>query len=295
MTEEISQKYEDLDIWPTKTVITAMHEGQLDAVAAVKPSIENIAKAAEMAAERLGDTGRLIYVGAGTSGRLAVLDGSELGPTFGWPFSRIEFCMAGGLAALTESQEGAEDFSQDGQVIIQKIKAGLQDIVFCVSASGRTPFTLGALTQARAQGAMTIGIANNPETPILTEADYPILAETGGEIVAGSTRMKAGTAQKIILNMLSTAIMTRLGHVYKGLMVDMVVSNAKLETRAINMVSQISGCSPDDARAALGETHNHIKKAVLICSGAGIDKAEALLNKNNGNLRQALTHFGADS
>jgi len=288
MTEEINEKYSGLDVWPVRDAVAAMYEGQVDALKAVQPAVDDIAKAAETASQRLGETGRLIYVGAGTSGRLSILDGSELGPTYSWPSERIVFCMAGGIDALIQSQEGAEDVAQDGQRWIQDVKAGHHDVVICVAASGRTPFTLGALKEAKSLGAMTIGIANNPETPLLTEAEFPILAETGSEIIAGSTRMKAGTAQKIILNMLSTAIMIRLGRVYDGLMVDMVVSNDKLELRAIKMVSEIANCSSDTAKAALHETQNNIKQAVLVCSGATVADSASLLDQVGGNLRQAL-------
>ncbi|WP_033315205.1 N-acetylmuramic acid 6-phosphate etherase [Robiginitomaculum antarcticum] len=291
MTEEISRKYTNLDIWPVRDIVDAMYDGQIEAIKAVSPALDKIAEAAEAAARKLGESGRLIYVGAGTSGRLAVLDGSELGPTFGWPHDRTEFCMAGGKEALMRSQEGAEDIAEDGQSALQNINAGSEDVVICVSASGRTPFTLGALKEAKARGAMTIGVANNSGTPILAEANYSILAETGSEIIAGSTRMKAGTAQKVILNMLSTAIMTRLGRVHDGLMVDMIVSNAKLEIRAANIVSQIAQCSPDLARSALRDTHNNIKKAVLVCTGANVYDSEAILQKVGGNLRQGLAHL----
>ena len=291
MTEEISQQYKDLDLWPVHDTIEAMHSGQVDALNSIQPALEAIAKAAEAAAQRLGETGRLIYVGAGTSGRLAILDGSELGPTYGWPFERLVFCMAGGVEALIRSQEGAEDSAENGRLSMQEAKAGPSDVVFCVAASGRTPFTLGALKEANACGALTIGISNNPDTPILSEATFPILAETGGEIIAGSTRMKAGTAQKIILNMLSTAIMIRLGRVYDGLMVDMIVSNAKLEIRAANMVSQIADCSTDLAYAALRDTNNSIKKSILMCRGVALSETGPLLRECGGNLRQALAQI----
>ena len=288
MTEEISGQYSGLDMWPTGDVVKAMFDGQLDAINAIMPALETIANAADEAAKRLGAAGRLIYIGAGTSGRLAVQDGSELGPTFSWPSHRIIYGMAGGMDALIESQEGAEDSAQDGHDFVQGVKAKTQDVVFCVAASGQTPYTLGALRQAKLRGAMTIGIVNNPNSDILLEADFGILAETGGEIIAGSTRMKAGTAQKAILNMLSTAIMTRLGRVYDGLMVDMIVSNAKLEIRAINMVAQIANCSEDHAKEALLKTKNHIKKAVLVRLGATLAESDSLLKTAQGDLRLAI-------
>ncbi|WP_298917927.1 N-acetylmuramic acid 6-phosphate etherase [uncultured Algimonas sp.] len=289
MTEETSRKYVDLDIWPVREAVQAMYDGQVDAVAAVQSALDDVAKAAEAAALRLGDKGRLVYVGAGTSGRLAVLDGSELGPTFGWSFDRLVFCMAGGTEALMKSAEGAEDSTEDGRNAIQDVDIYPDDVVFCVAASGHTPFTLGALKEAKARGAMTIGIANNVGTPILTEADYPVLVETGSEIIAGSTRMKAGTAQKAVLNMLSTTIMTCLGRVYNGFMVDMIISNTKLEARAVNMVSEIATCSADAARAALMETDNDIKAAILVCFGASVTDSETILKQAGGNLRQALS------
>ncbi|WP_371398176.1 N-acetylmuramic acid 6-phosphate etherase [Fretibacter rubidus] len=291
MTEEIIGQYSGLDTWPTRDIVKAMYDGQVKAVQAVEPSIDAIADAVDMAANRLGKAGRLIYIGAGTSGRLAVQDGSELGPTFNWPHTRIVYGMAGGMDALVTSQEGAEDNIEAGHVFIRSIDTAPEDIVFCVAASGQTPYTLGALREARSRGAVTIGIVNNANTAIFNEADHGILAETGGEIIAGSTRMKAGTAQKAVLNMLSTAIMTRLGRVYDGLMVDMIVSNAKLENRAINMVAQIAACSTDTAKAALAETNNHIKQAVLVSLGASHIQSKGILIQANDNLRAAIGIF----
>ena len=288
MTEELCQRFSDFDQWSTPDAIAAMYEGQLMALAAVKPAILDIANAADQIALRLGETGRLIYVGAGTSGRLAVLDAVELRPTFGWAQERIVFCIAGGLEALTVSAEGAEDDLADGKAQIRNIQAGKNDIVIGVAASGKTPFTLGALQQATAMGALTIGISNNPDTPILSNVDHAILADTGSEIIAGSTRMKAGTAQKVILNMLSTAIMTNLGRVYKGFMVDMIASNQKLEVRAVGIIRAIANCSQNTAQSALGAANKDIKTAVLIALGQSLSSAEQILNQSAGNLRHAL-------
>ncbi|PHR90865.1 MAG: N-acetylmuramic acid 6-phosphate etherase [Robiginitomaculum sp.] len=288
MTEDVCQRFVDFDQWSTRDAVEAMYEGQLMAMAAVKPAMRDIALAADQAAQRLGETGRLIYVGAGTSGRLAIQDGAELGPTFGWPRNRIEFCIAGGIEALTVSIEGAEDSSENGRSQIQNAKVGKNDIVIGVAASGKTPYTLGALQEANIRGAMTIGIANNPNTPLLAEVDNAILAVTGSEIIAGSTRMKAGTAQKAVLNILSTAIMTRLGHVYKGFMVDMVVSNKKLEGRAVNMICDITKCSKKTARSSLNDANENIKMAVLIALGQSSESAEQIIKQASGNLRTAL-------
>ena len=288
MTENVSRRFVDFDQWPMQDAIEAMYDGQLFALTAIRPALPIIAAAAKAAAERLGKTGRLIYVGAGTSGRLGVLDGAELGPTYSWPVERTLFCIAGGLGALTVSAEGAEDSAEDGAAEMETAKAGKNDIVFCIAASGKTPYTLGALRAAKARGALTIGISNNADTPILTDADFGILAETGSELVAGSTRMKAGTTQKVILNMLSTAIMTSLGRVYKGLMVDMIVSNAKLQGRAEDMVCKIADCTPETAVKALGTADNHIKLAVLIALGESAQTGREILARHFDNLRSAV-------
>lgn len=288
MTEDASSRYADFDLWSTGDMVDAIYEGQLAALTSVRAVLPAIAGAVDAAAERLGDTGRLVYAGAGTSGRLAVQDGAELTPTFGWPRERTIYCMAGGLQALLESAEGAEDSVDDGIDQIQAQNIGPADVVIAVAASGRTPFTLGALREARRRGALTIGVAMNPNTPVLKEAEHPVLALTGSELVAGSTRMKAGTAQKVILNMFSTALMVRLGRIYKGYMVDMIVSNNKLQKRAVSIVADIADCSADAAGAALESAHNNIKQAVLIAMGHSPSDSAALLAAHGGNLRDVL-------
>ena len=288
MTEDVAEKYTDFDKWSAEQAVFAMYEGQAEALAALRPALADIAVAVTGASAALGSAGRLVYVGAGTSGRLAVQDGAELKPTFNWPQDRTVFCIAGGLQALTVSVEGAEDSAGDGVAAIQDNNVGKGDVVIAVAASGRTPYTLGALREANKCCALTIGIVNNAGTPILGEASHGILAETGSEIIAGSTRMKAGTAQKIILNMISTAIMARMGRVYGGYMVDMVASNNKLVDRAVRMVGDIAGCDADTASAALAKANRHIKKAVLICKGMSLGHSTQLLDECNGNLRTAL-------
>lgn len=288
-TELISLRYADLDLWATGDAVQAMLEGQLAAAAAVQSQASAIAVAAEAAAERLCDgAGRLIYAGAGTSGRLAVQDGVELGPTYDWPEQRTVYALAGGMKALLTSVEGAEDDGAAGKAKIARARAGTRDVVIGIAASGRTPYTLGAVRAGAAAGALTIGIASNAGTPLLEAADHPLFLDTGAEVVAGSTRMKAGTAQKITLNLLSTAIMLRLGHIYKGLMVDMRVSNDKLQGRAANMVREISGVDEASAAAALSRAGGRIKLASLIALGSGADEAARLLRENGDNLRGAL-------
>jgi N-acetylmuramic acid 6-phosphate etherase len=288
-TELISSRYADLDLWPTGDAVQAMLEGQLAAAASVQSQAEGIAAAAESAAARLRDgAGRLIYAGAGTSGRLAVQDGVELGPTYDWPEQRTVYALAGGMDALLTSVEGAEDDAAAGKHALDRAGAGTDDVVIGVAASGRTPYTLGAVRAGAEAGALTIGIASNAGTPLLEAAKHPILLATGPEIVAGSTRMKAGTGQKIALNLLSTAIMLRLGRVYKGLMVDMRLSNRKLEARAAVMVQEISGADEATASAALAQADGRIKLASLIATGLGAEEAAHLLTESGGNLRVAL-------
>jgi N-acetylmuramic acid 6-phosphate etherase len=287
-TESLNPQFADIDSWPTQSAVETMLDQQIAALSAIKNQTAMIANAAEMAAQRLGSNGRLVYVGAGTSGRVAVQDGVELGPTFGWPESRLCYIMAGGIDALVKSAEGTEDDAGEAAHQVALNKIGPQDVMIGVAASGNTPFTVSAVTSARAAGAMTIAIANNPDTKLLQAAEFSICAETGSEVVAGSTRMKAGTAQKAILNMLSTAIMLRLGRVYRGLMVDMIISNDKLLNRAHGIIKMISGCTDEGAINALDAADRNIKKAVLIAMGASPGEADDLIIANGGILRQAL-------
>lgn len=288
-TEDISPRYADLDIWSTSEAVQAMLEGQLSAAATVQPQASAIAAAADAAAKRLTDpTGRLIYVGAGTSGRLAVQDGVELLPTYGWARERTAYLIAGGKDALIASIEGSEDDAAAAEIAVRHLAPTANDVVVGVAASGTTPYTVAAVRQASAGGALTVGLANNPETPLLDVATHPILLDTGAEVVAGSTRMKAGTAQKIALNLFSTALMLRLGGIYGGCLVGMHVSNAKLRRRAIAMIRDIAAVSETAATAALECAGGEIKPAILIALGLPPDKSAAVLSTAGGNLRVAL-------
>ncbi len=294
-TEDQDQRFNDIDQWPTIDAVDAMLDGQIAALLAIREATRSIATAAEAAAARLCDGGRLVYAGAGTSGRVAVQDGVELGPTFGWPQQRLAYLLAGGMAALSQSAEGAEDDAIAGKAAVIAEQICDKDVVIGVAASGRTPFTISVLHAARAAGALTIGISNNPAAPILDACEYGILAATGSEIIAGSTRMKAGTAQKAILNILSTAIMLRLGRVYKGLMVDMQISNDKLQARAQAMVVSLTGCSDQKAAEALEQSERNIKAAILIALGMTPDEARVRLLAQNGVLRSVLDQCGIAS
>lgn len=288
MTEHADPRYRALDSWDSLTALRAIWESQIAAVATLGPALPALAAFVEPAATRLRDDGRLVYAGAGTSIRIAVQDGTELGPTFNWPEARCHYLIAGGPAALSVGIEGAEDNAEDARAQVAAAGIGPQDVVIGLAASGRTPFTIAALEAARAAGALTCGIACNPETGLLRAAEHPVLIETGAEVVAGSTRMKAGTAQKVALNMISTQIMVRLGHVHEGLMVDMRAQNQKLRGRACDMVARIAEVSSDAAEAALGQAGWRVKPAVLVALGASVGEAEAALARSGGLLRAAM-------
>jgi N-acetylmuramic acid 6-phosphate etherase len=287
-TESRDVRFTDIDLWPTIDAVGAMLDGQIAALNAIRDVTGTIAKAAEAAALRLQHGGRIIYAGAGTSGRVAVQDGVELGPTFGWPKERLGYLMAGGTAALMRSAEGAEDDADAARAEIAALHIDANDVLIGVAASGRTRYTIAAVDAAREAGALTIAIANNPGAPLLDAAEHKLLAATGAEIIAGSTRMKAGTAQKAILNMLSTAIMLRLGRVYKGLMVDMQISNDKLLERAQAMVVSITGCTEAAAAAALEQTGRNVKQAILVAMGETPQSAAKSLAAHHGILRDTL-------
>jgi len=270
-----------------------MWDGQMSAVAAVREVLPAVTAATVSAADRLKRGGRLIYVGAGTSGRVAVQDGAELPPTFDWPQERLVFALAGGDNALIASIEGAEDDTADATAQMDRVEVGPADVVIGVAASGTTPFTVAAIVRAGERGALTIGIANNPATPLLAAARHAVMIPTGSELIAGSTRMKAGTTQKVVLNLISTGIMLKLGRVYRGMMVNMHVANAKLKRRAEDMVMRIAGCDEAAAAAALQQAGNDIKLATLLALGYDHGEGAALLARHDGNLRQALADEGS--
>lgn len=288
MTEHADPRYRALDSWDSLTALRAIWESQIAAVASIGPALPALAEVVESALPRLRAGGRLVYAGAGTSIRIAVQDGTELGPTFNWPEERTHYLIAGGPAALSLGIEGAEDDAEDARAQVAAAGIGAQDVVIGLAASGRTPFTIAALEAARAAGALTVAISCNPGVRLLEVAEHAVSTETGSEIVAGSTRMKAGTAQKVVLNMISTQIMVRLGHVHDGLMVDMRPQNIKLRGRARDMVVRIADVSPECAIVALEQCDWRVKPAVLVALGATPDRAEQVLADSSGILRQAI-------
>lgn len=291
-TESVSPRYAFLDTWPDGEILAAMVEGQFAAVAAVRAALPALEAAAAAAVPRLGRGGRLAYAGAGTSGRIGVQDGVELTPTFRWPAERLVFLLAGGDDSLLHSIEGAEDDAAEARAAVDRAGLGADDVLLGVAASGTTAYTIGAVEQARAAGALTIGVANNEGAPLLRAAEHAVLLDTGPEVVAGSTRMKAGTAQKIALNLFSTLLMIRLGRVYGGYMVDVQATNRKLVQRSERMLVRLTGCTDEAARTALETAGGSVKTAVLVLRGLDRAAAEAALDAADGHLRRALDRLG---
>jgi len=286
-TERHSPRYAAIDLWSAADILDAMIEGQFAAVAAVRaarPALEEAVLAME---PRLREGGRLVYAGAGTSGRLAVQDGAELMPTFGWPQDRLLLLIAGGREALLRSIEGAEDETEQAVELLRRHAIDASDVLIAVAASGTTPFTVACLREAKQRGALTIGIANNRETPLLEQAEHPIWLDTGAEPIAGSTRMKAGTAQRIALNVLSSLVMIRLGRVYEGLMVDLYPVNKKLAQRSEAILRQLSGRNREEVRDAIGRANGSVKIALLLLDGCELAEAREALDRSGGELRAA--------
>lgn len=264
--------------------------------ATVGRSLPQIAQAIDCIADALAQGGRLIYVGTGTSGRIAALDAAECPPTFNTNPKMVQFIIAGGPKALAEAVEASEDSRRLGRQAIAKRKPGKNDVVVGVAASGRTPFTIAALEYARARGAKTIAVSCNRHSAIEKAADIRIVAEVGPEVVAGSTRMKAGTAQKMILNMLTTGAMTRLGYVYGNLMVNLRLKNVKLAERGIVILQETAGLSRDRARRLLASAGHNVPVA-LVMAKAGVDRtqATAALRRSSGHVRNAISLAQAGS
>jgi N-acetylmuramic acid 6-phosphate etherase len=287
-TERASPRYAGIDLWAPGDVLDALIEAQFAAVAATRAARPALERAAAAMEARIRYRGRLVYAGAGTSGRLAVQDGAELMPTFSWPEERLILLMAGGQDALLKSVEGAEDQIEHAERLVREHVIDGKDVMIAVAASGTTPFTLACLREAKKRGALTIGVANNRGTPLLEEADHPVLLDTGPEPIAGSTRMKAGTAQKIALNLLTTLLMISLGRVYDGLMVDVQAVNEKLVRRSEEMLVRLTCCTRPSARDALRRAHGSVKLATMVLNGCSLDDGVRLLERAGGHLRAAL-------
>jgi N-acetylmuramic acid 6-phosphate etherase len=288
-TETPASQHASLDQYPTTELVNVLVDDQFKAVEAVRAAAPRIAAAVTAAIPRMEAGGRLIYVGAGTSGRLGVLDSVELYPTFSWPHDRAVALLAGGTDAMFVAVEGAEDDIVQGAADLQSVNVSKDDVVLCIAASGGTPYVLGALRAARAAGALTVGFANNPDAPVATEAEIGVTLDTGPEAISGSTRLKAGTSQKIALNSFSSALMVRLNKVYGNLMVDLKATNAKLVRRAIRLTTFATGADDDTARQVLEQCGFHVKVAIVALSKKiQVEQAQALLDSVNGSVREAL-------
>lgn len=288
-TETPNSEHSQLDQYPTPQLVETLVDDQLTAIRAVRAAAPQIAAAVDAAVPRMQAGGRLIYVGAGTSGRLGVLDSVELYPTFSWPNERAVALLAGGIDAMFVAVEGAEDDLEQGAADLRAQKPTANDVVLLLAASGRTPYVLGALRAARELGALTVGFANNPDSPVAGEAEIGVTLDTGTEIISGSTRLKAGTSQKIALNTFSSSLMVRLNKVYGNLMVDLKPTNAKLVVRAVRLTMIATGASEEQARAVLEECGFHVKVAVVALKRqTSVGQARALLDAAHGSVRQAL-------
>jgi N-acetylmuramic acid 6-phosphate etherase len=286
-TEQILPGAQDLDRLSSLEIVQLINREDATVAAAVHRALPQIARAIDVIAAGLRDGGRLIYVGAGTSGRLGALDASEIPPTFNTDPRTVQFIMAGGPKALGASTEASEDDTTVAE--IKKRKPGKHDIVLGIATSGRTPFTIAAVEYARRRSARTIALTCNRDSPLERAADFAIVTEVGPEVLAGSSRMKAGTAHKMVLNMISTGAMCRLGYVYSNLMVNVWTKNEKLTQRAIRILEQATGAGHDAASRALKAAGNHTPLAVvMLATGASRSQARAALKKSKGHVRQAI-------
>jgi N-acetylmuramic acid 6-phosphate etherase len=288
-TERRNISTENIDRVPTEEIIRLINNEDKKAAPAVEKEIPHIASAVDEIYKRVLSGGRLIYIGCGTSGRLGVLDASECPPTFGVSPGLVVGLIAGGEKALTTAVEGAEDDPEEGQKDLKKINLSLKDAVVGLAASGRTPYVLGALEYAKSIGAFTIGLCCSKDSKISEIADITIAPLPGPEALTGSTRMKSGTAQKMVLNMLSTALMIKLGKVYKNLMVDLMANNEKLTARSISIVKTVTGADDAKALAAIKACHGSCKAAIVsILLNLSPDEAMEALKKADGHLNKLI-------
>ena len=288
-TEQPNIASADFDCRSSLEIARIINSEDAKVAAAVRRSLPQIAQVIDWIASALAKGGRLIYVGTGTSGRIAALDAAECPPTFDTRPEMVQFVIAGGPKALAEASEASEDSRRLGRLAIAKRKPRSNDVVVGVAASGRTPFTIAAIEYARSQGAKTVAVVCNHHSPLQKAAHIGIVAEVGPEVVAGSTRMKAGTAQKMILNILTTGAMTRLGYVYGNLMVNLHLKNEKLAERGINILEEAAGLERAEARRLLRSARNSVP-AALVMAIAGVTRGRAIkaLKEARGHVRRAI-------
>lgn len=279
----------DIDLLPSLDIVKRLNRQDSQVPAAVKEVLPQVAQAVDKITQAFRNDARLIYLGAGTSGRLGVLDAAECPPTFGVSDQMVIGLIAGGKEAMFQAQEGAEDSPELGQADLQQLNLTAQDVVVGIAASGRTPYVIGGLEYANDIGTTTVAVSCNPDSPIAEIAAIAISPVVGPEALTGSTRLKSGTAQKLILNMLSTASMIRLGKSYQNLMVDVKATNKKLHARAIRIVMQATECEAREAERVLKETNNNVKLAILmLLSGMDKETARHQLDKQKGFLRKVV-------
>lgn len=289
VSEERNPRTMGIDLMATPEIVKTINAEDRLVPEAVGKTLPKVAQAVDKIVEAFGKGGRLVYIGAGTSGRLGVLDASECPPTFGVPPTMVVGVIAGGLGALVSAVEGAEDNAEGGAADLRAIDLTNRDVVVGIAVSGRTPYVIGALNYAKSLGAVTVGLTCNPDSAIAGLADISIAPLVGAEVVTGSTRLKSGTAQKLVLNMLSTASMIRIGKTYQNLMVDVRTSNEKLLARAVRIVMQATDCPEQVAEAALERTGNDVKLAILtILTGLDVAEARTAMAGAGGFLRRAL-------
>lgn len=289
LREERNPASQDIDLLPTLQILRILNAEDAKVAVAIRRELPAIAGAVDAIAARLKRGGRLIYIGAGTSGRLGVLDAAECPPTFNTPPGQVVGVLAGGTRALTHSVEGAEDSESRGRRDLTRLRPGPRDVVVGLSASGSTPYSLAAVRLARARRAFTVAVTSNPGSPLARAAHLAISPRTGPEVIAGSTRLKAGTAQKLVLNLLSTATMIRLGHVFSNLMVNVRMRNRKLHERGKNILMATLEVSEREAERAARSCGGDLKVAmVMLRHGCSQREARRRLAAARGNLRRAL-------
>ncbi|GLY61278.1 N-acetylmuramic acid-6-phosphate etherase [Pectobacterium brasiliense] len=289
ITENRNPASEEIDVLSTLDMLAAINREDKKVPEAVEATLVQIAQVVDRVVQAFGCGGRLIYCGAGTSGRLGILDASECPPTYGTPREQVVGLIAGGHPAILQAVENAEDNSEMGEQDLRNLNFNARDVLVGISASGRTPYVLGAMAYATTLGATVAAISCNPNSEMSQVADIAIEPLVGAEVVTGSTRMKAGTAQKLVLNMISTGAMIRCGKVFGNLMVDVEATNAKLLQRQLSIVVEATDCSQEEAAQALDACNRHCKTAILmILSGLSAADAGALLSKNQGFIREAL-------
>lgn len=289
-TEASTTERGDLDVLDTVELVRSMNAEDRRVPEAVAARADDIAAAVDGIVERFRRGGRLIYIGAGTAGRIGVLDASECPPTFGTDPSMVVGLIAGGETAIRAAVENAEDDSEAAEASLRELGLSDRDTVVGISASGRTPYVVGGLTYAREVGALTVAIASNAGSAIGAAAEIAIEVVTGPEFISGSTRLKSGTAQKLVVNMLTTLSMIKLGKTYRGVMVDLLATNEKLHARSVRTVSQLAGVGADEAAKALLSASGSVKLALLmLATGASADTAAATLRSADGILREAIS------